>query len=450
MTRIIGQAFLVFIFVCLAFEAYAEGNQPSRTFILVNGQEAAAGWTHDVNVPILFFCLSIGDDGKASTCLLDAFPAEGHRNLQVLKDYGMVLVELSRKSMIAVFDLKNLGQKKWISFHRRPLTMTVAKTDDGKDLFIVGTDWENGEHKHVTFLNENPKNENALFSRDNIIIGERTIDDIIKGLSIFRIIYDKSTSCLANWNWTTVVEVKGSTRIHHSTQKCYPLTCDYPPALKELLSSPVYENILHRCCSMIRNDAKTRLIACLNPERNELFFYSYDHEMKEWYSLAFLNVRPGEYGESWDEVLKWSKWELDALVFADMDFTLIDSWLCQATNAHDGMTEDLVFYSLPDLKERFRWTSVRPLKKLLYMKDGFMLYADGGEIWAADYDEKGISNRRLLVCAPYLEGVRCAFEMPEGSLGNAVQWQSPKLRQQSVSFSSTDATIEYYVTEPPK
>ena len=123
MKRIIGQAFLVFIFVCLAFEAYAEGNQPSRTFILVNGQEAAAGWTHDVNVPILFFCLSIGDDGKASTCLLDAFPAEGHRNLQVLKDYGMVLVELSRKSMIAVFDLKNLGQKKWISFHRRPLTM---------------------------------------------------------------------------------------------------------------------------------------------------------------------------------------------------------------------------------------------------------------------------------------------------------------------------------------
>ena len=444
-------ALLVFICVFLVLESNAENIPTSRTFILVNGQEREASLKNDVNVPVLVFGLHIGNDGKARIGLLEAFAAKGDRDLRLLKDYGMLLVKMWWSGRTAVFDLNGYGQKEWINLYNID-SMTVAKTIDGKGVFFANETWDNGEQQHVTFLSANHKSGKAVFLRDNIIIGERTMDDIMRGES-FWIVYDKSTLRLARLGWKDVVEMNGSSRVHRCIQTCFPLIDDYPPALKETLSSPFYKDSHHRCCSMIRNDVKKRLIVCLNPAKNELSFYSYDHGKKEWKSMTFSDVRPyGEYGESWDDVLKWTKWQLDTLLFSGMRFSVIDSWLCQKRTSQslaDGRGPEVVFYSLPDLKERFRWTTVQDVGKLLYMKDGFMLFANEGEIWCANYDENGISNLRQLVRGDYLKGVRYAFEVSDGRLGESSKWQMPQLYPQSITFGLTDAKMEYYVTASP-
>ncbi len=265
----------------------------------------------------------------------------------------------------------------------------------------------------------------------------------------FLIVYDKSASRLANWSWKEIVEKNGSLNVHRAIQTFYPLACDYPQALMETLSSSVYENVYHSCCSMIRNDKKTRLIACLNPENKELFFYSYDYEKKEWNSMAFSDVRPyGQYGESWSDVLKWTKWRLGTLMFEGMHFSVIDSWLCLSTKCMSDGPKDLVFISLPDLKERFRWTGVLDLERILYMKDGVILFASKENIWLAEYDENGVFERRLLMRSPYIDGVHSAFEVPEGSLGDPSEWREPKLYQRSFQFRTSGTPVKYFAAEP--
>lgn len=455
-----GKSFILLLICCLCIYSHntkAEGFSKQATFVLINAQEREAELIYDVNVPILVFGLHIGKDGKVSLGLLEEYEAKGDRELQLLENYGMMLSHIKWKGKNAVFDFNRYGDKDWIR-HYNVTSMAIAKNNDSDDVFFAGDCWGDGEYPFVTFLAPNPKSKKAVFLRDNIIIDSKPMYYTWKGLGRppFWIVYDKKTSCLANRIYIPVREKKNTIIETRYVRKLVPLTLGYPPALTDMLSSSVYKDMEHCCCAMIRNDNNKRLIACLNPDKNELHFYSFDFEKKEWNAKTFSDMRPPAFlnYDSWNDVFKYGKWQLDTLCFSDASFSEVGSWLIkyEKKNINGRHEVNAIFYSLSNLKERFSWVMKDGFSGPLAIADGIMLFGKkDNEIWGADYDENGIGNCRFLVRSSCFRGGQWVLRVPDGSLGDPSKWQLPRLYPMPVPYEYKGGSImTFYVSEPLK
>ncbi|MBR0457606.1 MAG: hypothetical protein IJJ26_00060 [Victivallales bacterium] len=205
-------------------------------------------------------------------------------------------------------------------------------------------------------------------------------------------------------------------------KKHYLLSGNYPQELIDILSPLSIEVQWRYSASVRRNDKGQRLMQVYLPEKRERIVFAYDAVNRKWNSLRFS--RMGCYD--------------------------LDDWLF-LMKTEKGQTQcENIFYSLPDLRERFRWRSPSEWE-LLSMEGGYMLYRVGDGIWGAEYDEGGVKESRLLASAPYLRGIHWSLRVPAGSLGDSSQWQEPRLYPAQLPPREAVGVTEPYfdVTPPP-
>ncbi len=387
-----------------------EGTKDNLLFVLVNGQEVEKGIAKDP-MPVLLFGLNIGENSN-QLHLLGSLepPRQGLRRVRLLRESGVLLIWYFMDKKATAVYLSQYGGLGWKTrqIEWNSIGPYIARNSKDDKFFLVDDEQENGKVQAKP-INYEPNVLCSLdFDWDHIVIPSNPYYAIERNPS-FLIVYDKESSHLAKF----------------SGKKLFPLYADYPQKLVELLSGLELKKQLKKYnVLLVRNDKGQRLIECYNWETKEWILFAFDFEKKIWRSLTFSGM-------------------------SSID---IDSWLClRRKNAEKGVDFcDNIFYSLPDLRECFRWKSP-PDWELLSMEDGLMLYRIDDGIWCADYGNSGISNCRVLAKAPYLRGVHWAMRLPSGSLGNPLMWQPFKLCPAKLKMRDVfEKEMEYFVPEPPK
>jgi hypothetical protein len=386
---------------------YGEVAADNSMYILINSQEFEK-WVAplpDYSVPVLIFGMMGDPQQEVRTELLEAIDVTGHRRLQLLKETKELVIWQMADESVFVLRLSDIGKGTWQKKIKASDFTFVAQNAAGPEMFLVPTTLANGEYDmEILSPPTGSERQKIIFEWDNAVISAKPRYALDNG-PYFGIVYDKVKSQLA----------------HYCGRLRFSLSGDYPEQLLRALSEVSPKKQYEQAAALTRNDGGQRIVLHSLPNGQERVAFAYDFARKKWNSMIFETKMSVHNNGSW-------------LCLSEFDRDLA---LAKGEIVYTG---ENIFYSLPELKEKFSWKS-HPKWEMLTIENSFLLYRIEDEIWGADINDHGIQNNRLLGKKPYFRGVHWAIRMPQNYLVATNTAEPKKLFPASKSG--------YFITVPP-